>query len=45
MMESEYLPGFEEEAVSKRDVPVTCLGMTYENNAARRGYVTDELCM
>ena len=34
---------YEAEMETKKNVPVTCLGMTFENDEARRAHFTDEL--
>ena len=37
------LPGLPMEAPQKPSGPVTCLGMTFENDEARRTHFTEEL--
>ena len=34
---------YEEQLAAKKDQPVTCLGMTFENDEARRAHFTEEL--
>jgi len=42
-MSQQDLPGFVQESKDRKQRPVTCLGMTFENDEARRAHFTEEL--
>ena len=43
MNENGILPGFEDQPATSNQQPVTCLGLEFENDDARRAHFTEEL--